>query len=83
MGKKVEYKNGFIGFASDKVAAALEKKGAAKILGPADAAPAQKREPKKIDRDGLMKKAIKDNLAEKTELLKMSDVELATLVGEE
>jgi len=42
MGKRVRYPNGFEGFASDEVAAILEKKGAAKIIS--EAKPA---EPKK------------------------------------
>ncbi len=33
MGKKVEYPNGFVGFASDKVAEALAKRPGYKIVG--------------------------------------------------
>jgi len=81
MSRKVQYPNGFVGVAPDKVA--LGKRDGYKALGPADPAPAPKKEVKKIDRDALMKRAIKENLAEKTELLKLSDAELAALVGEE
>lgn len=83
MSRKVQYPNGFVGVAPDKVAEALGKRDGYKALGPADPAPAPKKEVKKIDRDALMKRAIKENLAEKTELLKLSDAELAALVGEE
>lgn len=38
MSMKVEYKNGFKGVVSDKVAAILEKKGEVKILGKVETA---------------------------------------------
>ena len=79
MGKRVEYKNGFVGFASDKVAETLAKRGQVKILGDAKA-PEPKRDEKKLDRDALVKQAIKASLAKKEDLVGLSDSELAELV---
>lgn len=47
MSKKVKYLDGYVGVASDDVAAILEKKGSAKILG--DASKPPKSEEKKPD----------------------------------
>ena len=41
MGKKVRYPNGFEGFASDKVAEILEKRGSVEIIGDAKAGEAK------------------------------------------
>jgi hypothetical protein len=85
MGKRVEYPNGSVGFASEKVAEALAKRPGHKILGdaPPAAAPAPQKEPKRINRDALVKRAIKDGLGSKEEMLRLSDSELVALVGEE
>jgi hypothetical protein len=42
MSMKVQYPNGYIGVASDKVAEILEQKGAAKIIGEAKEEPKPK-----------------------------------------
>jgi hypothetical protein len=81
MGKRVRYPNGFIGFASDKAAAVLEKRDGYKILGEATEAP--EREEKKTNRKALIGEALKLNLGTKAELEKMSDSDLVGLVGEE
>jgi hypothetical protein len=82
MGKRVEYKNGFVGFASDKVADILAKRGQVKILGDAKTPEPKAAKPAR-NRDAMVKEAIKNGLGTKEELLKLSDSEIADLVGSE
>ena len=82
MGKRVEYKNGFVGFASDKVAETLAKRGQVKILGDAKTPEPKPAKPAR-NRDAMVKEAIKNGLGTKEELLKLSDSEIADLVGSE
>lgn len=81
---KVEYlkKNpGFVTTYKPEIAKVLEKRGEVKILGPAQPAPRSEKPKKKIDRDALVKEAIKQGLADKAELLELSDSQLEALVG--
>jgi hypothetical protein len=80
---KVKYPSGFETAYKPEIAKILEKRGQVKILGTATAAPKPENKGKKIDRDALVKKAIKEGLASKEECVAFSDSELADLVGKD
>jgi hypothetical protein len=65
------------------VAKALAKRGEVEIIGEGTPKPRPEKKEKRIDRDKLVREAIDSGLGTKEELLKLSDSELAQLVGED
>lgn len=76
MSKRVQYSNGSIGAASDKVAAILEKKGAAKIIPDKPEAP---KVPKSA-RELAEEKAVKLGIGKAEDVAKLSDADLSAAI---
>jgi hypothetical protein len=76
MSKRVQYPDGYIGFASDKVAAILEAKGSAKIIKEGAPAAASPKPLTPEARGKLEERAVKAGVGTAEEVAKLSDGEL-------